>query len=247
MRAGRLLAEMFLGEMSIEVPDEWAKPFEKVVGSATKAGRLPPESKTWFKQSEPRKDRRAADRTPKPPAEPAPDPAEPVKPEPRTGRIIPRDNRFRKMAAEPSPPPPETGFERDEPTATDAMPYAEPDLPAPPSAVQRLDLPSKLGADEPVFNWDRLGLSDPGDDFPDEPAAARSLRKAATPIPPKDPPRKSGSISRIFRRPRDGRKELDKALKSHDKRVSGKQGVLSRLIKGKDVGRERWNEARRRR
>lgn len=245
MRAARLLAEMFLGEMSIEVPDEWVAPFEKVVGSATKAGRLPPESKSWFKRSEPKRDRRAADRSPKAP-EPAPDPSEPVKPEPRTGRTIPRDNRFRKMAAEPSPPP-ETGFERDDPTATDARPYAEPDLPAPPNAAQRLDLPSNLGADEPVFNWGKLGLSDPGDEFPDEPRAARSLRKAATPHPPAAPPKERGSISRIFRRKRDGRKELDRALRSHDRRVSGKQGALSRLIRGKDVGRERWNEARRRR
>lgn len=97
----------FMCEATINVPDQWMAPLQKVVQSAEKSGRLPKDAGSWIVDKAPRT-RRAADQLPasEPPAsaEPASDQSKPTAPQSYTtksGRSFPSTNRF---LATPKPP-----------------------------------------------------------------------------------------------------------------------------------------------
>lgn len=234
-------------EAHLEVPDRWMAALGQVIGSATRSGRLPKDAKGWLDDRSPQ-NRRASDAPKEPPrpAAPAPkkDDQERVSPSSRTGRIIPATNRFRAQAQDDQksePEEPKAGrkpsaarddFDEEEPTDPgEEFPQFPPAAPA----AQKLDLlPSQIGGgsgdDEyrSPFDWKKI---DPQGTADYDPVLGRHEPKA----------KKKGPLSLLKRRPKDGRKELDKALKSFDKKKRG--GLLRRLVRGKDVsGGDRWDE-----
>jgi len=219
----RLLTEAFLAEATFEVPDEWVEPLGMVLRGAARRRVLPANARDWIKA--PTRNRRASDRPVAPSG--SPPPAAPTgSRSARKGRELPSTNRFvQQAAAGPD------DFE-DEPTDPGVGPSDFPDFPAPRPAATHVGYP----ADDRVYSQGILGGDDDrGIEVP-EPGGGRGMRTLRG-----TEPRRPGSISRLFRRrPPDGRRQLDKALKAADRearRRAGKQGTLSRLIRGRDVTR----------
>lgn len=265
MDSRRIMIEAFLGEATFEVPDAELSAFQRVISGAIRRRVLPLAAKDWI-ATNPSRTRRASDRlakgtTPPPVAAPpaAPPPAQddddggPVVSK-RTGRATPATNRFVK-ASRPAPEPADD-FDAEDPTDPgvaapkprnqgrdgDAEPF--PDFGPPPSA----SFDATDSTDDRVLSHGFLGKSDDDDDVqvPD-PEGGHGMRRLSGRDDPRarTAARRAGSISGMFRpRQRDGRAELDRALKSADKGAqraakhgSKKQGFLSRLMRGRDVTR----------
>lgn len=234
----RVLAEAraALAEAALEVPDGDTEAMKRVIAGAIKRRALPLSAKDWWVKDTGPRLRRASDRAPS--ASPAP--AAPTAPrrEPasggpetnmRTGRTVPATNRFLQGVRSAPRPEPDDDDDDDRKwrgRSGDAEEF--PRFAEPRPAAAHVGAPE----DDRVLSWDFLGRPDDGGievPEPGRPGQVRTLR--GTDAKPKP---KGGSISRLFKRkPRDGRRELDRALKAADR----PQGMLSRLIRGKDPGR----------
>lgn len=252
MGSRRLLTEAFLGEATLEVPEGDTEAMKRVLAGAIKRRALPLSAASWWvTKPAAQQQRRATDRkaTSKVNATDSnhadadamaahdwpgwrkrgdSSPDSPVTSK-RTGRTVPATNRFVQAAhSDPKLRPQRVTRGRN----GDAEDF--PDFDAPPSAATDVGYPS----DDRILSRGLSGRPDDGSIDVPEPGGGRNVR---TIKPASKAPGGFSSISNLFkRRPPDGRRQLDKALKSADRdaqRRSGKQGTLGRLVRGRDVTR----------